>query len=125
MNDNPRVPLGVKPARALTAGPAEAAVEGEVVEVIYPPDGWTDLDATLMTNDDYSYNQIVEAVLVDPGAIGRCWATHASRNFNGKVWRRDGRWYEQVWVRHRPVASYSAPTLKELMVLVNSKHGWE
>jgi hypothetical protein len=112
-----------EPGRELV--PAAAVVEGEVVEVHAVPDGWPYLGSTVMTNFDHRIDAVAAGRLAIPGVGGAVWAQHVAVNFHGRVWHRDGRWFEQVWVHHRAVASYSAGTLEELMVMVNDKHGWE
>ncbi len=113
--------------RILAVGPTDSgpALEGEVVEVLDPPEGWGYITATVMTNADWSCNTIVAGLLEEPSALGSCWAQHVSLRFHGKVWPQDGMWYEQVWVHHQAVATYSADNLKDLMITVNNRHGWE
>lgn len=106
-------------------GLPEPVHEGEIVETYGPPDSWPYLDATVMTNFDHTVNEITAGLLMIPNALGHGWAQHTAANFHGRVWYRNGRWHEQVWVRERPVATYSAASLQQLMVIVNDQHGWE
>ncbi len=113
--------------RVLATRPADGgpALEGEIVEVLDPPEGWSYVDATVMTNADWSCNTIVQQLLETTNVLGSCWAQHTARHFRGRVWHRDDTWYEQVLVNGRPVATYSADNLKDLMTTVNNRHGWE
>lgn len=100
-------------------------LEGEIVEVYGPPDGWPYLDATVMTNNNCQLNTLVANMLEIPNVLGDVWAQHLALSFTGQVWHRNGLWHELVVVGGERVATYSAGTLKDLMTAVNDKHGWE
>ncbi len=73
-----------------------------------------------MSNFDHSIDEDLEEYLVNGGEE----ATHAAWDFNGKLWYKDGLFYEEVWVYHVPQETISASTLPDLMKVVNDKYGW-
>jgi hypothetical protein len=75
-----------------------------------------------MSNFNYSADDGLEDALRD-GQRG----THAAWNFNGLIWfdPADGQFWERVSRFHVPVATVSAPGLRELMEKVNDEYGWD
>lgn len=53
------------------------------------------------------------------------WSRHNAWNFNGRVWWDGEQFCEEVWVYHVPQEVMKAPTLRDLMELVNDKYGSE
>jgi hypothetical protein len=93
-------------------------------EIKSPPEDFTELIddwSRRMTNFDHSIAPGLEGML----RSGKVYCHHAALDFNGDVWFEDGLFHERVNVYHKAVAHYEAPTLRELMVMVNDEHGWE
>jgi hypothetical protein len=89
----------------------------ELVEYIDPrPD-----IGEVMTNFDHSIEVGAEEAL---RAGGR--GVHSAWEFNGNVWfeESDGLFHEIVHRYHAPVGHFAAPTLRELMQVVNDEWGW-
>lgn len=76
----------------------------------------------VMTNFDHSIEVGAEAAL-QAGSRG----VHSARKFNGNVWfeETDGLFHEVVHRYHVPVGHFAAPTLRELMQVVNDEWGWD
>lgn len=83
------------------------------------PAGWEPLEELSMSN----YNHGIADGLDEALRQGGCWASHFAVNFCGHVWFADGHFHEEVWQYHVPREVLSAPTLPELMTLVNNKYG--
>ena len=54
---------------------------------------------------------------------GKVFSRHAGWNFNGKVWFENDAFHEEVWVYGTPRQTLSAPSLRELMTVVNNEYG--
>jgi hypothetical protein len=54
-------------------------------------------------------------------------ASHSAWNFNGQVWWDPDEqvFKEDVWVYHVKQVTLSAPTLEDLMRVVNDEYGWD
>ena len=80
---------------------------------------WT---AKGMTNYDYSVDGGFEDDL-RAGLRG----LHAAWNFNGQVWYDPDAdlFREEIWVHHVLAAEREAPTLEDLMRVVNDEFGWD
>lgn len=78
--------------------------------------------ARSMSNFDHSVDDGLEDDL-RAGMRG----THSAWNFNGQVWYDPDEqvFKEDVWVYHVKQATLSAPTLENLMRVVNDEFGWE
>ncbi len=72
-----------------------------------------------MTNFDGSIDEGMD----DKLRKGECISEHCAWNFHGDVWFQDGKFREQVWQYHEPVAEFEADTLEELMQEVNEEFG--
>ena len=90
----------------------------EVVEYIRPR---PDIDV-VMTNLDHSVEEEAEEALRGGGR-----GTHSAWEFNGNVWfeESDDLFHEVVHRHHIPVGHFAAPTLRDLMQVVNDEWGWE
>lgn len=76
-----------------------------------------------MSNCDHTIDDgMAEQLRAAPGQV---YSRHAAWNFNGKVWFENGTFYEEVWVYCTPRETLSAPSLRELMDVVNAKYGSE
>ena len=75
-----------------------------------------------MSNFDHSQDDGLEEDL-RAGKRG----THSAWNFNGQVWYDPVAdvFREDVWVHHAKMATLSAPTLDDLMRVVNDEFGWD
>jgi hypothetical protein len=74
-----------------------------------------------MSNFDHSIDDGFEEALKEkPKAV---YGRHSGWNFNGLVYFEGGMFFEQVWRYGAPVATISAPSLLELMEIVNSEYG--
>jgi hypothetical protein len=83
------------------------------------PEGYTEISLG-MSNLDQSIDEGFEEQL----RSRRVWGRHAAWNFNGHVWFENGEFHEEVWRYGQPVASFSEPTLAELMETVSDEYGW-
>jgi len=93
------------------------------MDEIRPPEGYEDLGYSSplgMTNFDQSIEPDTEEILKEQ----KIYCHHAARNFNGDVWYQDGIFHESVYRYHAFQGHYTAPTLPELMTMVNDNHGW-
>lgn len=92
-------------------------------EEIRPPEGYQDrgyLSPIGMSNFDQSIETGTEETL----RAEKIYCHHAARDFNGDVWYQDGVFHESVYRYHAFQEHYTAPTLRELMNMVNDNHGW-
>jgi hypothetical protein len=98
---------------------ADGAAEAVERAKTESPHTWTSKG---MTNFDHS----VDAGLADDLKAGMR-ASHSAWNFNGQVWYDPDEdvFKEDVWVYHAKVATRSAPTLEDLMRVVNDEFGWD
>lgn len=74
----------------------------------------------VMSNWDHSIQEGLKAEL----RAGR-WGHHAGWYFNGHVWFEEDAFHEEVWQHQQPVTIIVAPSLKELMKVVNGRFGWD
>lgn len=74
-----------------------------------------------MTNFDNSISPGLEEELKSE----KVYCHHSAWEFNGDVWYEDGLFHEAVYRYHVFVEHHEAPTLRELMTMVNDEHGWE
>jgi hypothetical protein len=76
-----------------------------------------------MTNLDQSIEEGFEEAL--RAAPNRVFGRHAAWEFNGLVWFDGEQFCEEVWRYHSPIEIMTAPTLRELMCVVNDKYGYD
>lgn len=74
-----------------------------------------------ITNFDHTVSYGLEDLL----RSGKIYCYHTAWEFHGDVWFEDGLFHERVNRYHVAVAHHEAPTLQELMQIVNDEHGWE
>lgn len=90
-------------------------------DIIGPPTSYTQYGDDIYSNLDHKIEEDVkEIALNNPYTF-----IHSAYGFNGTVWFHDGKWYEQVYRYHEPIATYSDESLEDLMKTVNDEHGWE
>ena len=78
-------------------------------------------DSLVMSNLDHRIPSEMESFLrANPDETGE----HTAWDHWGKVWFKDELFHEEVWVYGSPRETLSAPTLHELMELVNSRWGY-
>ena len=63
-----------------------------------------------------------DALRAEPAAVR---GKHYAWNFCGDVYFADGMFHEDVYSYRVLVGSYTAPSLRELMEVVNAEHGYE
>jgi hypothetical protein len=82
------------------------------------PDGLTEIDAH-MSNFDHSIDDGMEQRLREGGTCSE----HSGWDFHGDVWFADDQFHEEVFTYHVYRETFSAPTLGELMELVDDQYG--
>ena len=94
-----------------------------MIDVKGPPEDFTEVEdwQQQLTNFDHSVAPGLEEKL----KAEKIFCRHAAYEFNGEVWYEDGLFHEKVFRFHVAVAHHEAPTLRELMTLVNDDHGWD
>lgn len=78
---------------------------------------------TGMSNYDHTIEPgFAEKLQAQPNKV---FGLHAGWDFNGRVWWDGELFWEEVWHYHMPQQKFSAPTLHELMEVVNKEWGWD
>lgn len=92
----------------------------EQVPISASPDG--EHPDNIYSNFDHELDTAVaERMKHCPGE----YAPHPAWNFHGRIWYKDGRWREQVWVHGAPRAEYESESIKDLIQHVVGVHGSE
>ena len=74
-----------------------------------------------MSNFDNRIDEgLEEALRESPGEV---YGSHVGWGFCGKVWFKDGKFYEEVWKYHSKMGTVSSKVLSRLMRRVNNKYG--
>lgn len=81
---------------------------------------------TWSTRGMTNFDQSIDEGLADDLRAGMR-ATHSAWEFNGQVWwdADEEVFKEDVWRHNALVATRSAPTLEDLMRVVNDEFGWD
>ena len=84
------------------------------------PETYEEVDFEMSNFDGVIDNGFEDAI------VGKeTFGTHSAWNFNGVVYCRDGKFYEDVWRYCSFVETIFADTLEDLMNEVNDKFGWD
>lgn len=84
--------------------------------------GMEEIDFTMTNYDGSATTGMAEALQARPGEV---FGRHVAWNFFGRVWFADGLFHEEVKRYGAVVDDMSAPTLEELMMIVNNRSGWD
>ena len=70
-----------------------------------------------------NFDHVIDEGMAEALQAGHCYGQHYAWNFCGDVWWQDGQFIERVKVYRVVCGFHSAPTLRELMKVVNEAWG--